>query len=229
MFHNSSANGTSSNTVDFFFFSFLVLNPSIPPTTGTFFNATIDPELVAFTARRNASPTASRRDENDTPPPDLPELLSCERDTFDPCFSNADREAISRFKSRFVCSKVLLRISRSAVKLTENATNSSYLRRKDATSSYSCSGLIFSVLVRLSTPSWNVAGREPAPPAGDATPAEDDPAEPTLPVTFATIWRTCNFLLNTGTVLPDVAWFHIAVSDSTNSFLYCPPSTRGSF
>mmetsp|Transcript_10978 Transcript_10978/g.20109 ORF Transcript_10978/g.20109 Transcript_10978/m.20109 type:complete len:205 (+) Transcript_10978:204-818(+) len=171
MYHNSSLASIASDFISLCFEQHL--NPSIPPTTGTFFNTPIDPELVAFTARRNEIATAIRRDLTENPSPDLLEFLSFERDIFNPCFSNAVREAISRFKSRFVCSKVLLRISRSAVKLTENATNSSYLRRNDATSSYSCSGLIFSVLLRFSTPSWNVAGREP--PAEAAAPAEDDP------------------------------------------------------
>mmetsp|Transcript_22623 Transcript_22623/g.38761 ORF Transcript_22623/g.38761 Transcript_22623/m.38761 type:complete len:208 (-) Transcript_22623:539-1162(-) len=173
VYHNSSF------TPDFLLFTgsgVLGSNPSISPITGTSFNGASDPILVTFTVAKNVMIITSNNDLIPNPPPPPLDFLSCERDVFAPCFSNAVREAISRFKSRFVCSKVLLRISRSAVKLTENATSSSYLRRSDATSSYNCSGLIFSVLLRLSTPSRKVAGREdPGGPLAAAPDARGGP------------------------------------------------------
>mmetsp|Transcript_11074 Transcript_11074/g.16896 ORF Transcript_11074/g.16896 Transcript_11074/m.16896 type:complete len:285 (+) Transcript_11074:723-1577(+) len=199
-------------------------NPSIPPRTGTLPNPSNDPKLVARIALKHATTTTIHNVLTETPPLDLPDLESCdERDppTFNPCFSSAVRVAISRFKSRFVCSSVLLRISRSAVKLTEKATSSSYLRRRDATSSVNCSGLILSALFRLSTPSWKDAGRLLLFELAVAAPPPAAPPAEVAPV--STTCLTCNFLLYTGKLLLLLALFHMAVNSSTNSFLYCPP------
>mmetsp|Transcript_10857 Transcript_10857/g.16219 ORF Transcript_10857/g.16219 Transcript_10857/m.16219 type:complete len:219 (-) Transcript_10857:504-1160(-) len=167
-------------------------NPSIPPITGTLPNTSNDPELVARIALKHATRTTINNVFAETPPLDLFDLESCERDpTFNPCFSSAVRVAISLFKSRFVCSSVLLRISRSAVKLTEKATSSSYLRRRDATSSVNCSGLILSALFRLSTPSWKDAGRLELA----AAPLVPPPFTAAALTPVSTTCLTCNFLL----------------------------------
>ena len=71
-------------------------------------------------------------------------------------FSNEALAPISRFSSLLVCSSVLLRISRSAVRFTLKETNSSYLRRRELVYACICSG---SILYKLE-PSGCGAGRE---------------------------------------------------------------------
>mmetsp|Transcript_14386 Transcript_14386/g.33237 ORF Transcript_14386/g.33237 Transcript_14386/m.33237 type:complete len:235 (+) Transcript_14386:1308-2012(+) len=119
-----------------------------------------------------------------------------------PLFSNAARLAVSRFRSRFVCSNVLLRISLSAVRFTLKLTSSSYFLLKDDTSANICSGLMCSMAARF-------VSRDRVGAAFGAGAVEEGDLS-------TTVWRTCSFLLKTG--VPAVTAFHIVVSASARSF-----------
>mmetsp|Transcript_9932 Transcript_9932/g.11618 ORF Transcript_9932/g.11618 Transcript_9932/m.11618 type:complete len:200 (-) Transcript_9932:521-1120(-) len=177
-------------------------------------------ELVALTPIRKKSTDIKRKVKG--PNPDFSTLTVAAPPVPSPArlFSNEALAPISRLSSLFVCSRVLLRISRSAVRFTLKDTNSSYLRRREEISANICSGVIFSKLEPSEGGTGRLLGFDVAPSAPWLTirSSADLPSG-------ATTCRTCSFLLNISAVALLPAEFHIPVRASVNPFPTLEDST----